>query len=83
MSWEIAVAIVLIIVALGFDFTNGFHDSSNSIATSVSTRAIPLKVALVMAALLNFVGAYIGAVTGRCSRPSGPVRWRHQVPKMR
>lgn len=64
MSWEIAVAIVLIIVALGFDFTNGFHDSSNSIATSVSTRAIPLKVALVMAALLNFVGAYIGAITG-------------------
>ncbi len=64
MTWELAFAIVLIIVALGFDFTNGFHDSSNAIATSVSTRAIPLKVALVMAALLNFVGAYIGAVTG-------------------
>lgn len=64
MSWELAVAIVLIIIALGFDFTNGFHDSANAIATSVSTRAIPLRVALVMAALLNFVGAYIGAVTG-------------------
>jgi PiT family inorganic phosphate transporter len=64
MTWELAFAIVLIVIALGFDFTNGFHDSSNAIATSVSTRAIPLKVALVMAALLNFVGAYIGAITG-------------------
>jgi PiT family inorganic phosphate transporter len=64
MSWELAIAIVLIVIALGFDFTNGFHDSANAIATSVSTRAIPLKVALIMAALLNFVGAYIGAVTG-------------------
>jgi PiT family inorganic phosphate transporter len=64
MTWELAMAIVLIAIALGFDFTNGFHDSSNAIATSVSTRAISLKVALIMAASLNFVGAYIGAITG-------------------
>lgn len=47
----------VIILALVFDFINGFHDTANAIATSVSTRAIPPRVAIVMAAILNFVGA--------------------------
>lgn len=47
----------VIILALVFDFINGFHDAANAIATSVSTRAIPPRVAIIMAAVLNFVGA--------------------------
>ena len=51
--------IVVIAVALAFDFTNGFHDSANAIATSVSTRALSPRVALGMAAVLNMVGAFL------------------------
>ncbi len=51
--------VTVIVVALFFDFTNGFHDTANSIATSVSTRAISPRKAVAMAAILNFVGAFI------------------------
>ena len=47
----------VVILALLFDYINGFHDTANDIATSVSTRAIPPKVAVVFAAVLNFGGA--------------------------
>ena len=47
----------VIILALVFDFINGFHDTANAIATSVSTRAIPPHLAIIMAAFLNFLGA--------------------------
>src|SRR5512147_1907490 len=52
--------IVTIAVALFFTYTNGFHDAANAIATSVSTRALTPRVALAMAAVLNFVGALLG-----------------------
>ncbi|MFP1626181.1 inorganic phosphate transporter [Streptomyces sp. 5K101] len=52
--------IVTIGVALGFTYTNGFHDSANAIATSVSTRALTPRVALAMAALMNLGGAFLG-----------------------
>ncbi|GGE32451.1 anion permease [Pullulanibacillus camelliae] len=51
------VTILIVIFALGFDFINGFHDTANTIATSVSTRALSPKIAIVMAASMNFVGA--------------------------
>ncbi len=51
--------IVIIIVALIFDYTNGFHDTANAIATSVATRALSPKVAVSMAAILNLIGALI------------------------
>src|SRR3712207_4422905 len=50
--------VVVIAVALFFDFTNGFHDTANSIATSVSTGALSPRAAVVSAAILNFVGAF-------------------------
>ena len=50
----------MIVVALGFDYTNGFHDAANAIATSVSTRALTPRAALVMAAVMNLVGAFLG-----------------------
>ncbi len=57
---ETVLVVVVIVLALGFDFTNGFHDAANAIATSVSTRALTPRVALVMAAVMNFAGALIG-----------------------
>ncbi|MGW5121959.1 anion permease, partial [Streptomyces noursei] len=53
--------IVTIAVALGFTYTNGFHDSANAIATSVSTRALTPRAALAMAAVMNLAGAFLGS----------------------
>jgi PiT family inorganic phosphate transporter len=55
---EVALFAV-VAVALFFDFTNGFHDTANSIATSVSTRALSPRAAVIMAAVLNFAGAFV------------------------
>jgi len=57
---ELALILVVIVVALGFDYTNGFHDAANAIATSVSTRALSPRAALIMAAIMNLVGAFLG-----------------------
>src|SRR3954451_5655993 len=52
--------LVLVVgTALAFDFTNGFHDTANVVATSISTRALPPRTAVAIAAILNFVGAFI------------------------
>ena len=57
---ESDLLLVLVVgTALAFDFTNGFHDTANVVATSISTRAMPPKVAVAMAAILNFAGAFI------------------------
>jgi inorganic phosphate transporter, PiT family len=58
MDWSLSL-VAVIVVALFFDFTNGFHDTANSIATSVSTGAVSPRTAVVMAAVLNFVGAFV------------------------
>ena len=58
MEW-LPVGIV-IALAMGFNYTNGFHDSANAIATSVSTRALTPRVALLMAAVANLFGAFFG-----------------------
>ncbi|MDN5916834.1 MAG: inorganic phosphate transporter [Pseudonocardia sp.] len=57
---ELAAVVLVIVVALGFDYTNGFHDAANAIATSVATRALTPRVALAMAAVMNLLGAYLG-----------------------
>ena len=51
--------VVVVVIALGFDFTNGFHDTANVVATSISTRAMSPRLAVAFAAILNFVGAFI------------------------
>ena len=53
--------VVTIGVALFFTYTNGFHDSANAIATSVSTRALTPRAALLMAAVMNLAGAFLGS----------------------
>jgi PiT family inorganic phosphate transporter len=55
---DLALITVVIVIALGFDITNGFHDTANAIATSVSTHALPPAVAVGLSALMNFVGAF-------------------------
>lgn len=60
MPDTVTIMLVLVIVsALMFDYVNGFHDTANAIATCVSTRALSVRSAIIMAAVLNFVGAMI------------------------
>src|ERR687893_2521404 len=58
MGTELVLWIV-VATALAFDFTNGFHDTANAVATSISTRAMKPRVAVSLAATLNFVGAFL------------------------
>ncbi|CAN5277166.1 hypothetical protein BH18ACT12_BH18ACT12_05360 [soil metagenome] len=51
--------VVVIAVALGFDFTNGFHDTANAVATSVSTRALTPRMAVLVASVANLAGAFV------------------------
>ena len=57
---ELLPIIIVIALAMGFNYTNGFHDAANAIATSVSTRALTPRVALLMAAVANLIGAFFG-----------------------
>jgi PiT family inorganic phosphate transporter len=59
MSHDVLYVLVIIAVALLFDFINGFHDSANSIATVVSTRVLRPGIAVVWAAFFNFVAAFV------------------------
>lgn len=60
LDLAMVLVIITVVVALVFDFTNGFHDAANAIATAVSTRALTPRRALVMAAIMNIVGALLG-----------------------
>jgi inorganic phosphate transporter, PiT family len=57
-SSDIVIALV-VATALAFDFTNGFRDTANAMATSIATRALPPRVAVALAAVLNFAGAFL------------------------
>jgi PiT family inorganic phosphate transporter len=57
-----ALLVVTVVIALGFDFTNGFHDTANAVATSISTRALGPRTAVLMSAVLNLVGALVAIV---------------------
>ncbi|WP_025783779.1 inorganic phosphate transporter [Sporosarcina sp. D27] len=57
MDTVLLLTILIVIFALAFDFINGFHDTANAIATSVSTRALKPRVAILLAATMNFAGA--------------------------
>src|SRR5919206_2500135 len=56
---DTALLVIVVAVALGFDFTNGFHDTANAVATSVSTRALSPRVAVAIAAVANLAGAFV------------------------
>lgn len=59
MSAELIILVLLIATALAFDFTNGFHDTGNAMATSIATGALKPKTAVILAGVLNLVGAFL------------------------
>ncbi|MEV7356407.1 inorganic phosphate transporter [Kitasatospora sp. NPDC091276] len=59
MTGNDAVLALMVATALGFDFTNGFHDTGNAMATSIVTGALPPRVAVAVSAVLNLVGAFL------------------------
>lgn len=59
MSLELFLLIIVVITALGFDFTNGFHDTGNAMATSIASGALRPKAAVTLSASLNLVGAFL------------------------
>jgi phosphate/sulfate permease len=59
MDGALLALVVIVIVALAFDYTNGFHDAANAIAVAVSTKALTPRIALGLAAVMNLVGALI------------------------
>jgi len=56
---DTVLLVIVVAVALGFDFTNGFHDTANAVATSVSTRALSPRKAVLIAAVANLAGAFV------------------------
>src|SRR5512146_3425311 len=59
MSTDIGLLLLIVLIALAFDFLNGFHDAANSIATVVSTRVLSPQKAVLWAAFFNFVAAFV------------------------
>src|SRR3990170_3305044 len=60
-----AILIAVLLLAVSFDYINGFHDTANAIATSVSTRALSPRLAIAMSATANFVGALTGTAVAK------------------
>lgn len=73
------LVVIIVILALGFDFINGFHDTANAIATSVSTRALKPRVAILLAAVMNLVGAllYTGVAKTIGGKVTDPFKLEH------
>ena len=59
MDSTLAIVVLLVVLALAFDYINGFHDAANSIATVVSTRVLSPGQAVIWAAFFNFVAAFV------------------------
>ena len=81
LSSTIVITAVIVVVALVFDFINGFHDSANAIACSVSTRVLTLKQAVFMSAMMNFAGAFMNVKVAK-TIGSGIVDPNHIVLKV-
>lgn len=60
VNTALLILVLVVVAALAFDYINGFHDAANAVATVVSTGVLPLHTAVLLAALLNFVGALTG-----------------------
>ena len=59
------IMIIVVVLALVFDFINGFHDTANAIATSVATRVLSMRQAVIMCAVLNFIGAFMSVAVAK------------------
>ena len=65
MNGVTAMLVFVVLLAVVFDYTNGFHDTANSIATSVATRALSPRSAILMATAFNFIGAFAGTAVAK------------------
>ena len=66
MDWRYCPSCsAVLVLAVVFDYTNGFHDTANAIATSVATRALAPRYALAMATAFNFIGAFAGTAVAK------------------
>ena len=74
--------VAILILAVGFDYINGFHDTANAIATSVSTRALKPEYAILLSATANFVGALTGTAVAK-TIASGLVNHADQPDRLR
>jgi PiT family inorganic phosphate transporter len=61
VNGSLALLVIVVATAIAFDFTNGFHDTANAMATSIATRALRPRVAVGLCAILNFAGAFLSA----------------------
>lgn len=59
VTTELIILVIVVLTALAFDFTNGFHDTANAMATSIATKALKPKTAVALSAILNLVGAFL------------------------
>jgi PiT family inorganic phosphate transporter len=59
MGSEAILILVVVVVAVGFDFTNGFHDTADAVATSIATGALKRRYAVAMSAVFNLIGAFV------------------------
>src|SRR5207302_10358004 len=60
MASALPLLVLVVLLALAFDFINGFHDTANAVATVVSTNVLPGRTAVLLAAAANFFGAFVG-----------------------
>jgi PiT family inorganic phosphate transporter len=65
MASVVALLVLVVVIALVFDYINGFHDAANAIATVVSTGVLPIRTAVILAGILNFVGAMTGTAVAK------------------
>lgn len=59
VSYEMLLLAIVVVTALAFDFTNGFHDTANAMATSIATKALKPRTAVALSAVLNLIGAFL------------------------
>src|SRR4051794_41634069 len=60
MDSAFLLLLLVIALALAFDYINGFHDTANAVATVISTNVLPARTAVLLAAVANFIGAFLG-----------------------
>ena len=80
MDIALVVLVVVVLTALAFDFTNGFHDTANAVATTIATGALRPRTAVLLAGVLNLVGAFLSVQvaktisSGLVTKPRSPQR---------
>src|SRR5579875_458129 len=73
--------VIIVILGISFDFTNGFHDTANAIATTVSTRALSPRRAVLLAGIMNLIGAltFTGVAKSIGGKIADPLHIQHGV----